>query len=77
MYFAREILISIAFAITLAFQLVPLVARLQRHHISRIVSEITTVLVLIAITGGLSWVVAGRGRRYSVPSILPEHQRQN
>ncbi len=58
LYFAREILIPLAFALTLTFLLTPAVAFLQRLHTGRVVAVLTTVLVSVAIAGGISWVIA-------------------
>src|ERR1700732_1871405 len=58
LYFAREILIPFAFALTLTFLLTPAVAFLQRLHTGRVVAVLTTVLVSVAIAGGISWVIA-------------------
>ena len=53
LYFAREILIPFAFALTLTFLLTPVVARLQRLHAGRVVSVLIAVLVSIAVAGGI------------------------
>jgi predicted PurR-regulated permease PerM len=58
LYFAREILIPLAFALTLTFLLTPVVARLQRLHASRIVSVLTAVVVSVGVAGGISWIIA-------------------
>ena len=58
LYFAREILIPLAFALTLTFLLTPLVALLQRLHIGRVVSVLATVLASVGVTGGISWIIA-------------------
>jgi predicted PurR-regulated permease PerM len=58
LYFAREILIPLAFALTLTFLLTPVVARLQKLHAGRIVSVIAAVVVSVGVAGGISWVIA-------------------
>jgi predicted PurR-regulated permease PerM len=58
LYFAREILIPFAFALTLTFLLTPVVARLQKLHAGRIVSVLTTLVVSVAVAGGISWIIA-------------------
>ena len=60
LYFAREILVPLAFALTLTFLLTPAVALLQRLHIGRVVSVLATVLVSIAVAGGIGWVIASQ-----------------
>ena len=58
LYFAREILIPFAFALTLTFLLTPAVALLQRLHAGRVTSVLTTVLASVAVAGGISWIIA-------------------
>jgi len=60
LYFAREILIPFAFALTLTFLLTPAVALLQKLHTGRVVSVLTTVLVSIAVAGGIGWIIANQ-----------------
>ena len=58
LYFAREILIPFALALTLTFLLTPVVARFQKLHAGRVASVLTTVLVSVAVAGGISWIIA-------------------
>ena len=74
LYFTRDILIPFAFALTLAFLLTPVVALLQRLHTGRVVSVLTTVLVSIAVAGGIGWIIATQ--LVDVASQLPRY-RQN
>ena len=74
LYFAREILIPFAFALTLTFLLTPVVALLQRLHVGRVVSVLTTVLVSIAVAGGIGWIIANQ--LVDVANQLPLY-RQN
>jgi len=60
LYFAREILIPFAFALILTFLLTPVVALLQRLHLGRVVSVLTTVVVVIAMVGGIGWIIANQ-----------------
>jgi predicted PurR-regulated permease PerM len=60
LYFAREILIPFAFALTLTFLLSPVVDLLQRLHAGRALSVFTTVLVSIAVAGGIGWTIANQ-----------------
>jgi predicted PurR-regulated permease PerM len=60
LYFAREILIPFAFALTLAFLLAPVVTLLQRLHIGRVMSVLSTVLVSIVAAGGIGWILANQ-----------------
>ena len=74
LYFAREILIPFAFALTLTFLLAPVVALLQKLHTGRVVSVLTTLLVSIAVACGISWIIAGQ--LVDVANQLPLY-RQN
>src|ERR1022692_2819769 len=58
LYFAREILIPLAFALILTFILTPVVALLQKSRIGRIPSVVVTVLVTMAAAGCLGWIIA-------------------
>jgi len=60
LYFAREILIPFAFALTLTFLLTPAVTLLQRLRIGRVMSVLATVLVSIAVAGGIGWLIANQ-----------------
>ena len=58
LYFARVILIPLAFAVTLTFILSPVVARLERLRIGRVPSVVATVLVTMAVAGCVGWIIA-------------------
>jgi len=60
LYFAREILVPFAFALTLTFLLAPVVALLQRLHTGRVVAVLITALTSIAVAGGIAWVIANQ-----------------
>ncbi|MGB7719596.1 MAG: AI-2E family transporter [Bryobacteraceae bacterium] len=58
LYFARTVLIPLAFALILTFVLTPVVARLERLHIGRVPSVVATVLVTMAVAGCVGWIIA-------------------
>jgi predicted PurR-regulated permease PerM len=74
LYFAREILIPFAFALTLTFLLTPVVALFQRLHTGRVVSVFATVLVSMTVTAGIAWIIANQ--LVDVANQLPQY-RQN
>ncbi len=74
LYFAREILIPLAFALILTFMLTPVVALLQKTRIGRVPSVVVTVLVTIAAAGGVGWIIAVQ--LVDVANELPRY-RQN
>jgi predicted PurR-regulated permease PerM len=72
LYFAREVLIPFAFALTLTFLLTPVVALFERLHAGRILSVFTTVVVSIAAAGGIAWIIANQ--LVDVANQLPLYQ---
>ena len=58
LYFTREILVPLAFALTLTFLLTPAVNLLERLRIGRVLSVIVTVLASMAVTGCIAWLLA-------------------
>src|SRR4051812_44257979 len=57
LYIAREILIPLSFAITLALILSPAVARLQRLGLGRVPSVAAVMMITIAAGSGIAWVI--------------------
>jgi predicted PurR-regulated permease PerM len=57
LYLAREILIPLAFAITLTLVLTPAVGWLQKLHIRRFPAVLLVMLVSIAVAGGIGYVI--------------------
>jgi predicted PurR-regulated permease PerM len=74
LYFARAVLIPLALALTLNFLLMPLVLRLQRWRVRRVMAVALVTLVFVAVVGGMGWVVADQ--LLQVASDLPKY-RQN
>src|ERR1700730_12789019 len=74
LYFTREILIPFAFALILTFLLTPVVALFQRLRIGRAASVLTTVVVSIAVAGGIGWIIMNQ--LVDVANQLPLY-RQN
>jgi predicted PurR-regulated permease PerM len=74
LYFAREILIPLAFALILTFVLTPVVALLQRARIGRVPSVAVSVLVTIVAAGCVGWIIATQ--LVDVAKDLPRY-RQN
>ncbi len=74
LYFAREILIPFAFALTLTFLLTPAVALLQKLRIGRVASVLAAVLVSMMLAGGGGWIIANQ--LIDVANDLPLY-RQN
>jgi len=58
LYFAREILIPLAFALTLTFILSPVVALVERSRIGRVPSVAVTILVTMAAAGCVGGIIA-------------------
>ena len=74
LYFTREILVPLAFALTLTFLLTPAVTLLERLRIGRVPSVILTVLASMAAAGCIAWIIANQ--LVDVANQLPSY-RQN
>ncbi len=73
LYFAREILIPFAFALTLTFLLTPVVALLERLRTGRVVAVLTTILISMGVAGGIGWVIVNQF--VDVANQLPQYQQ--
>jgi predicted PurR-regulated permease PerM len=58
LYFARELLIPLAFALTLSFLLAPVVGRLEERRLPRIVAVAATGIVVCTLVLGVGYIVA-------------------
>jgi len=74
LYLARSIFIPLAFALVLAFVLTPVVGRMERMHVPRVLAVCLTILVSMAAIGGTGWVLGNQ--LIDVANQLP-HYRQN
>ncbi|HXI42034.1 MAG TPA: AI-2E family transporter [Bryobacteraceae bacterium] len=74
LYFTRDILIPLAFALTFTFMLTPVVTYLEKLRMGRVLPVVLTVLVSIAAAGWITWIIAGQ--LVDVASQLPTY-RQN
>jgi predicted PurR-regulated permease PerM len=72
LYFARDLLIPFAFALTLAFLLAPAVSRLEVRRVPRIVAVAITGIVAFIIICGVGYVVARQ--LLNVARNLPEYR---
>jgi predicted PurR-regulated permease PerM len=57
LYLAKGVLIPFALAMLVSFLLAPLVERLQRWHLSRVMSVLTAVGLVFVASSALSWLV--------------------
>jgi predicted PurR-regulated permease PerM len=64
LYFARDFLIPIVFAVLLNFLLSPLIRRLTRFHITPPVGAAIVVLLLVGAIGGSMYQLAGPAQRW-------------
>jgi predicted PurR-regulated permease PerM len=74
LYLARSIFIPLAFALVLTFVLTPVVGRLEKMHVPRVLAVCLTILVSIAAIGGTGWILGNQ--LIDVANELP-HYRQN
>jgi len=73
LYLAHEILVPLAFAITLALILTPAVAGLQKLHLGRVPAVALVMLVTIAAAGAVGWVIFNQ--LVGVANELPRYQQ--
>jgi predicted PurR-regulated permease PerM len=72
LYFGQEVLVPLALAVLFAFLLAPLVARVERFGLGRVVSTLLVVLVALSVIGALGWTVE---RRFvQIVDKLPEYR---
>src|ERR1700726_3743338 len=74
LYFTRDILIPLAFALILTFLLTPAVAFLEKLRMGRIFSVILTMLISVVAAGWVTWIIGNQ--LVDVASQLPTY-RQN
>ncbi len=72
LYFARELLAPIAFAVVLNFLLAPAVGLLERARLSRALSVVVVILIFFSGVGVTGWVVAKQLVR--VAELLPDYR---
>jgi predicted PurR-regulated permease PerM len=72
--YAQDVFLPLALAILLTFLLAPLVDRLQRLRINRVVAVIVCVVLTMLILGGLLWVVFHQFT--DLANQLPNYRRQ-
>jgi predicted PurR-regulated permease PerM len=72
LYLAREILIPLAFAITLALVLTPAITWLRKLRVGRAPAVLLVMVVSIAAAGGISWVIFNQ--LVDVLSELPQYR---
>ena len=72
LYFAREILIPLAFALILTFLLTPVAALLQKRYTGRVVSVLATVVVAVVVAAGIGWIIASQ--LVDVANQLPQYR---
>ena len=79
LYFARDILIPLALAVTLTLILSPAVGWLQKMHIRRVPGTLLVMLLMVSAASGIGYVILNQ--LVQVVSDLPEYRenihRQN
>ena len=72
LYFARDVLIPLAFAITLTLILSPAVGWLQKLHIRRLPGTLLVMIVFLSIASGIGYVIVNQ--LVDVVSELPAYR---
>jgi predicted PurR-regulated permease PerM len=60
LYFGREVLIPFSLAVVLTFLLTPVVSRLEKLHLGRMLSVLLVLLIGFAGIGTVGWLAAGQ-----------------
>ncbi len=72
LYFTREVLIPLAFALTITFLLTPAVVFLERLRLGRTISVLAAMLGSVAVAGGIGWIIASQ--LIDVANQLPQYR---
>jgi predicted PurR-regulated permease PerM len=72
LYFARDLLAPVAFALVLNFLLSPAIALLERWHLSRALSVVLVILIFFSGLSVTGWVVARQ--LVHVAELLPDYR---
>jgi predicted PurR-regulated permease PerM len=72
LYMASEILIPLAFAVTLSLILAPAIAWLEKLHVGRVAAALLVMAIAMAGAGGAGWVIFND--LVAVANQLPEYQ---
>ena len=72
LYFAREVLIPLAFAVTFSFLLTSPVSWFQRRGLGRVGAVLITMALTLSAAVGTSWIVGSQ--LLSVINDLPRYQ---
>ena len=72
LYLARSIFIPLAFALVLTFVLKPVVGRLEKMRLPRVLAVCLTILVSAGTVGGVGWVLAQQ--LIDVTNQLPQYR---
>jgi predicted PurR-regulated permease PerM len=72
LYWAQAVLMPVALAVLLTFMLSPLVTRLQRSHVPRVIAVLGVVTLALAAVGGVGFVLARQVSSLAVE--LPRYQ---
>src|SRR5579871_5987698 len=73
LYLARELLIPLAFAVTLTFILAPAVAWVQKLRLGRFPSVLLVMTVAVGISGAIGWIIFSE--LVQVVNDLPSYQQ--
>src|ERR1700733_10850580 len=72
LFFARDLLVPLAFALTLAFLLTPAVSRLENRRVPRVLAVVITGVLAFTTICGVGYVVARQ--LLNVARVLPAYR---
>lgn len=72
--YAQEVFVPLALAVLMTFLLAPLVEKLQRWHLNRLLAVMISVALTMVLLGGLAWIVFHQFA--DLMTELPRYRRQ-
>src|SRR5690606_40014148 len=72
LYFGKELLVPLFFAILLAMLLLPVCRKLESWGVNRVWSTLTGILIIVAFIAGLITIIAAQG--VSLSEDMPQMQ---
>ena len=73
LYFAREVLVPLAFALTLTFVLTPVVKVLEKLRMGRFLSVVLALVMTLAVFGWVGWIIGNQ--LVDVANQLPRYKQ--
>src|ERR1700689_2257016 len=66
LYFARDVLVPVAVALLLTFLLTPMVHRIERRRVPRVLAVLIVVGLSFAILAGIGWLISNQATELAI-----------